>query len=113
MPESGGGWRYWLRSLWIWEAWLTIRPTFILLVADAALFLVLMLMMALGHHVIEWVPASQERRASLENIHFYVVTEAWVYFSAVLFIELGLAFMKRIREHPPRRPGEAREQRDV
>jgi hypothetical protein len=97
--ESGGGWRQFLTSLWIWEAWQTIRPTFILLVGDSVLFLLLMGILALGHYVIEWVPASQERRASLENIHFYVVTGAWVFFSGVLFVELGVAFLKRMQDH--------------
>jgi hypothetical protein len=97
----------------MWAVWLTIRPTFILLMADAALFLLLMVILALGHHVIVWVPASQERRASLENIHFYVVTGAWVFFSGVLFIELGMAFMKRIKEHLPQKIPQAREQSDV
>jgi hypothetical protein len=99
VPESGGGFRRWLKSLWVWEVWLTIRPTFILLVGDAALFLFLMVILALGHHVIEWVPASPERRTWLEDLHFYLITGAWIFFSMTLFIELFMAFRKRIKEH--------------
>jgi hypothetical protein len=96
--ESGGGLRRWLTSLWIWEVWQTIRPTFIRLVGDAVLFLILMGILALGHHVIEWVPASQEKRAFLEKLHFVLITGSWLFFSLTLFIELGLAFFKRMKE---------------
>jgi hypothetical protein len=106
-------WREYLSSLWIWEVWQSIRPTFILLVADAALFLVLMVTLALGHHVIEWVPASQERRVWLEGIHFYVITGAWLFFSGVLFVELSMVFFKRIKESLNRGSSEPREQRNV
>jgi hypothetical protein len=99
VPGSGGGRGQWLKSLWIWEVWLAIRPTFIRLIADAALFLVLMAILAFGHYVIENLTASEERRALLENFHFYVVLGAWVFFSGVLFIELGAAFLKRMQDH--------------
>jgi hypothetical protein len=108
VPESRGGQSHWLKSLWIGEVWLTIRPTFILLVGDAALFLLLMGILALGHYVIEWVPAPQEKRVFLEKVHFVLITGAWVFFSLTLFIELGLAFFKRVKEHSI-----AREQSDV
>jgi hypothetical protein len=106
-------WRQFLSSFWILEVWQSIRPTFILLVADAMLFLVLMVTLALGHHVIEWVPASQERRVWLEGIHFYVITGAWFFFSAVLFVELSMVFFKRIKESFSRGTGEPREQKNV
>jgi hypothetical protein len=106
-------WREYLSSFWIWEVWRSIRPTFILLVADAVLFLVLMVTLALGHHVIEWVPASQERRIWLEDIHFYVITGAWLFFSGVLFVELGMVLFKRIKESLTRGTSEPREQKNV
>jgi hypothetical protein len=105
--------RAFLSSLWIWEVWQSIRPTFILLVADAVLFLVLMVTLALGHYVIEWVPASHDRRLWLEDIHFYVITGAWLFFSAVLFVELSMVFLRRIKESLNHGSSETREQKDV
>jgi hypothetical protein len=67
VPESERAWRQFLTSLWIWEVWQTIRPTFILLIGDAALFLLLMGFLTLGHYVIELVPASQENKEFLER----------------------------------------------
>jgi hypothetical protein len=110
---SGGGWRHWLTSLWIWEVWKTIRPTFILLAGDAALFILLMVILALGHYAIEWVPASQDKRAFLEKVHFYLITGAWIFFSLTLFIELGLAFAKRIKDPITHEAREARQRNDV
>ncbi len=99
MPESGGGWRQFLTSLWIWEVWQTIRPTFILLVGDAVLFLLLMGLLTLGHYVIEWVPSSQENKEFLEQLHFRIIVGAWLFFSLIFFVELGMAFVKRVTEH--------------
>jgi hypothetical protein len=98
VPESGGGLCRWLTSLWIWEVWLTIRPTFILRAGDSVLFLLLMGILALGHYVIEWVPASSEKRAFLEKLYFGLITGAWLFFSLTLFIELGLAFLKWMKD---------------
>jgi hypothetical protein len=113
VPESGGEWRRFLTSLWIWAIWQTIRSTFILLVADAALFLLLMVILALGHYVIKWLPASQEKRVFLEKVHFYLVTGAWIFFSLTLFVELYVAFLKRLKDPLPHEVSEAREQSDV
>ena len=102
-------WHEFLSSLWIGEVWQVIRPTFIVLVADTARFLILMVMLALGHHVIEWVPASQERRLWLEGIHFYVITGAWLFFSGVLFVELVVVFFIQIKDSLKHGTSEPRE----
>jgi hypothetical protein len=80
-----------------------------LLIADLLLFLVLMVFLALGHYVIEWIPASPEKREFLEKVHFVLITGAWIFFSVILFIELALAFVKRVKEHIPHDAPGARE----
>ena len=102
-------WRESLASLWIYEVWQLVHPTFIVLVTDAARFLILMVMLALGHHVIEWVPASQARRLWLEGIHFYVITGAWLFFNGVLFIELVAVFFIQIQDSVKRGARKPRE----
>jgi hypothetical protein len=98
VPESGGGWHRWLKSFWIWEVWQEIRPTFKRLVGDAVLFTVLMGSLSLGYYVIEWVPASPERRAFLEGVHFYGISIVWIVLGVTLFVELIMSFFKRFKE---------------
>jgi hypothetical protein len=98
VPESEGGWRHSLKSFWIWEVWQEIRPTFKRLVGDAVLFTVLMGSLSLGHYVIEWVPASPERRAFLEGAHFYGISIVWIVLGVTLFAELVMSFIKRFKE---------------
>lgn len=114
MPESGGGERRGLKSLWIGGVWQTIRPTFIRLVGDAILFTILMGSLSLGHYVIEWVPTPQENKQFLEEWHFRFIAGAWIFFSLTLFVELIFGFIKRIKEeHLPSEAHEHREQSDV
>jgi hypothetical protein len=72
-----------------------------------------MVFLALGHYVIEWVPTTLEKREFLEKLHFLLITGAWIFFSGVLFIELGLAFVRRVKKHLPNNAPEAGEQSDV
>jgi hypothetical protein len=102
-------WHEFLSSLWIREVWQVIRPTFIVLVADTVRFLIFMVMLALGHHVIEWVPASQERPLWLEGIHFYVMTGAWLFLSGVLFVELVVVLFKQLKDSLKHGTSEPRE----
>jgi ABC-type Mn2+/Zn2+ transport system permease subunit len=98
VPESRRGWHDWLENFWVWEVWQEIRPTFKRLVEDAVLFIVLMGSLSLGHYVIEWVPASPDRRAFLEGVHFYGITIVWIVLGVTLFIELIISFFKRFQE---------------
>jgi hypothetical protein len=98
VPESGGGGCRRLKSFWIWEVWQEIRPTFKRLVGDAVLFTVLMGSLSLGHYVIEWVPASPERRAFLEGVHFYGISIVWIVLGVTLFVELIMSLLKRFKE---------------
>lgn len=114
MEVPDGGWCGWLRRLWLWEVWQTIRPTFIRLAGDAILFLLLMGILALGHYAIEWVPTSPENKHFLEEWHFRFIAGAWIFFSLTLFIELILGFMKRVKEeHLPSEAPQTREQSNV
>jgi hypothetical protein len=81
------------------EVWREIRPTFIRLVGDAVLFTLLMGSLSLGHYVIEWVPTSPENKHFLEGWHFRFIAGAWIFFSLTLFIELGVAFLKRMKDY--------------
>jgi hypothetical protein len=100
---SADGLRQFLANLWIYEVWRTIRPTYILLMADAARFLLLMAFLTLGHYVLGWVPVSEGRREFLEQGHFYVVTSAYIWFGLTLLAELVVDSLKRFRERLSKR----------
>jgi hypothetical protein len=87
-----------LSSLWIVEVWRAIRPTFILLVADMSLFLLLMVFLTLGHQVIGSLPLSEGRREFLEWAHFCVTITTWLWLWGVLITELVVGSIKRFRD---------------
>ena len=89
------------RRMWLVEVWYDCRETIKLIVKDAILFLLLMTFIVLGHYVISRLPVAVDRRATLENLHFYSIVSAWLLFTITLILEIVLAIFHKVRGGGP------------
>ncbi|MDZ7361989.1 MAG: hypothetical protein ONB46_14875 [candidate division KSB1 bacterium] len=82
---------------WLWEVWLENREVFKLLVGDGLKFILLMLLISIGHYVIALTPLTEERRELLETGHFRVLVTLWGLFSLTLLVEILIVIIRRFR----------------
>jgi hypothetical protein len=88
-----------VQKFWLWEIWLENRETFKLIVADTAKFIIIIILIFLGHKVIEWLPLDADRKKLLDWFHFHGLVATWVLFALTLLLEITIDILKRIKEH--------------